>query len=267
MGLAVHFGKLINKGGLALQKGISRFVKTSSDVSEAEFEATLVTCITLFCASGTGIYGSIIAGMSADHSVLIAKAILDLFTAVVFACTLGMVTAAVAIPQFIIFFILFLLGGPIYNGLDLGTNTYIINDFKACGGFIMLATGFRMCKIKQFPVADMIPAMVLIFPIAIFWNDCVTPAVNMLAGMVHCCKKDWLWESAAAAEFHWRQSCFPSFKKLKRSKRILYTQEAQRLPQRRNRNCRWEKSARWQTLFMTIRISVRRLRAELIGVR
>ena len=168
-----------------LQKGISRFVKTSSDVSEAEFEATLVTCITLFCASGTGIYGSIIAGMSADHSVLIAKAILDLFTAVVFACTLGMVTAAVAIPQFIIFFILFLLGGPIYNGLDLGTNTYIINDFKACGGFIMLATGFRMCKIKQFPVADMIPAMVLIFPIAIFWNDCVTPAVNMLAGMVH----------------------------------------------------------------------------------
>lgn len=123
--------------------------------------------------------------MPADHSVLIAKAILDLFTAVVFACTLGMVTAAVAIPQFIIFFILFLLGAPIYNGLDLGTNTYIINDFKACGGFIMLATGFRMCKIKMFPVADMIPAMVLIFPIAIFWNNYVTPAVNMLAGMVH----------------------------------------------------------------------------------
>ena len=123
LGLAVHFGKLINKGGLALQKGISRFVKTSSDVSKAEFEATLVTCITLFCASGTGIYGSIIAGMSADHSVLIAKAILDLFTAVVFACTLGMVTAAVAIPQFIIFFILFLLGAPIYNGLDLGIPT------------------------------------------------------------------------------------------------------------------------------------------------
>lgn len=85
LGLAVHLGKRINKGGLALQKGISRFVKTSSDVPEAEFEATLVTCITLFCASGTGIYGSIIAGMSADHSVLIAKAILDLFTAVVFA--------------------------------------------------------------------------------------------------------------------------------------------------------------------------------------
>lgn len=50
--------------------------------------------------------------------------------------------------------------------------------------------------------------------------------------------------------------------KSKRSKRILYTREVQRLPQRRNRNCRWKKSARWQTLFMTIRISVRRLRAR-----
>ena len=173
LGLAVHFGQLINKGGLAMQKVMSKCVKTSSDVPQKEFEATLVTCITLFCASGTGIYGSIIAGMSGDHSVLMAKAILDLFTAVVFACTLGMVTAAVAVPQFIIFLILFLLGAPIYN------------DFKACGGFIMLATGFRMCKIKMFPVADMIPAMVLIFPIAVFWNDYVTPAVNALAGLVH----------------------------------------------------------------------------------
>ena len=67
--------------------------------------------------------------------------------------------------------------------LPTGDNSFTIGTL--CGGFIMLATGFRMCKIKQFPVADMIPAMVLIFPIAIFWNDCVTPAVNMLAGMVH----------------------------------------------------------------------------------
>ena len=68
--------------------------------------------------------------------------------------------------------------------LDFVTDLYICGHSQ--GGLLtMLATGFRMCKIKQFPVADMIPAMVLIFPIAIFWNDCVTPAVNMLAGMVH----------------------------------------------------------------------------------
>ena len=182
-GLAIHFGGLINKGGLALQKVVSKFVKSSPDVPQAEFEATLVTCITLFCASGTGIYGSIVAGIQGDHNVLMAKAILDLFTAVIFACTLGAVTAMVAVPQFVVFFILFCLGAPIYNGLDLANNAYIINDFKACGGFIMLATGFRMCKIKMFPVADMIPSMVLIFPIAIFWNNVVGPTVANLASM------------------------------------------------------------------------------------
>ncbi len=185
LGLVIHLGQMIYNGGLLLQKGISKFVKTSPGVKKEEFETMLVTCITLFCASGTGIYGSIIAGMSGDHSILIAKAILDLFTAIFFACAIGTVTSAVAIPQFIIFLILYFHGEPIYRGLNLEVNTYIINDFKACGGFIMLATGFRMCKIKMFPVADMIPAMVLIFPITIFWNDCVAPAVNMLAGSFH----------------------------------------------------------------------------------
>lgn len=30
------------------------------------------------------------------------------------------------------------------------------DDFKACGGFIMLATGFRMIKVKMFPITDMV---------------------------------------------------------------------------------------------------------------
>lgn len=56
LGLAVLWAA-VNKGGLAMQKVMSKCVKTSSDVPQKEFEATLVTCITLFCASGTGIYG------------------------------------------------------------------------------------------------------------------------------------------------------------------------------------------------------------------
>ena len=59
---------------------------------------TLVTIIVLFCASGTGIYGSIVSGMSGDHSVLISKSIRDLFTTAIFACSLGMVVGMIAIP-------------------------------------------------------------------------------------------------------------------------------------------------------------------------
>ena len=48
----------------------------------------MVTAMVLFCASGTGIYGSLTSGMTGDHSILIAKSILDFLTAMIFACQL-----------------------------------------------------------------------------------------------------------------------------------------------------------------------------------
>ena len=128
---------------------------------------TLVTIIVLFCASGTGIYGSIVSGMSGDHSVLISKSILDLFTAAIFACSLGMVVCMIAIPQVIIFLILFFAATAIFPLTTPG----MINDFKACGGF-------RMVKLKNFPTADMIPAMVLIMPMSCFWVNYILPLVS-----------------------------------------------------------------------------------------
>ena len=46
-------------------------------------------------------------GMSGDHTILISKSILDFFTAMIFGGTLGMVVAAVAIPQCVIFLAIF----------------------------------------------------------------------------------------------------------------------------------------------------------------
>ncbi len=67
------------------------------------FTAILV----LFCASGTGIFGAMDAGINGDHSVLFAKAILDFFTAIIFGITLGIAVSFIAIPQGIIQLILF----------------------------------------------------------------------------------------------------------------------------------------------------------------
>ena len=176
IGLAVHLGEKINAGAGVMQRGISKFLKnSSSELSEDEFMNTLVTIIVLFCASGTGIYGSIVSGMSGDHSVLISKSILDLFTAAIFACSLGMVVCMIAIPQIIIFFDTLFLRQQQFFPL---TTPDMINDFKACGGFLMLATGFRMVKLKNFPTADMIPAMVLIMPMSWFWVTYVLPLVS-----------------------------------------------------------------------------------------
>lgn len=172
IGLAVHLGNYINQGAMLMQRPISKlFPNDKHGMSQDEFISTLVTVIVLFCASGTGIYGSLDSGMTGDSSILIAKSILDFFTAAIFACNLGYVVSIIAIPQFIFFYILFLLATIIF---PLTTPDMIL-DFKACGGFLMLATGFRMIKIKMFPVADMIPAMILIMPLSWVWVNWVLP--------------------------------------------------------------------------------------------
>lgn len=172
LGLLINLGKLINQGAALMQKPIAKlFPVEQSAISEKEFLHSLVTIIVLFCASGTGIYGSLDSGMTGDHSILISKLILDFFTAAIFACNLGFVVSIIAIPQFIIFYILFLMAKIIFPM----TTPEMILDFKACGGFLMLATGFRMIQVKMFPTADMIPAMILVMPFTWIWVNWFLP--------------------------------------------------------------------------------------------
>jgi integral membrane protein len=172
IGLIIHFGDLINRLGVLLKNLIFGLVKRKeSDISDKEYDEMLLTIIVLFCAGGTGIYGSIVSGMSGDHTLLISKAILDLFTAMIFSCLLGPVVSFIAIPQFIIFFTLFSCGGMIMPY----TTPEMVDDFKAVGGIILLATSFRMIKVKMFPVADMIPAMILAMPISHIWTTYIMP--------------------------------------------------------------------------------------------
>ena len=173
IGLFIHLGNLTQKMGMGMEKIISKIIPGQSK-KDAEYQSVLVTAIVLFCASGTGIYGSITAGMTGDHSILLAKTVLDLATALIFACILGVVTCVIAVPQFIIFMVLFLLAGAIY---PFCTETMIC-DFKACGGVLLVATGFRMMKVKEFPIADMIPAMVLVMPLSHLWVTYVLPFVS-----------------------------------------------------------------------------------------
>lgn len=109
--------------------------------------------------------------MTGDSTILISKSILDFFTAAIFACNLGFVVSLIAIPQFVIFTALFLLAGII---VPL-TTPDMIADFKACGGFLIVATGFRMIRVKMFPTADMIPAMVLVMSLSWFWVNVIIP--------------------------------------------------------------------------------------------
>lgn len=170
VGLVFKLGDKVYELCSKLQKVMIRIVpKKETNMSETEFLATLITVIVLFCSSGMGIYGSLSEGMTGDSSLLITKSILDFFTAAIFACNLGYIVSLIAVPQFVIFTTLFLSASFI---VPL-TTPDMIADFKACGGFLMVAAGFRILKLKMFPVVDMIPAMILIMPFSWFWVNII----------------------------------------------------------------------------------------------
>ena len=50
--------------------------------------------------SGTGIYGALDAGMTGNVTILMSKSVLDFFTALIFACSLGIITSVIAVPVF-----------------------------------------------------------------------------------------------------------------------------------------------------------------------
>ena len=162
-------GILLNLNGL-IRRGTGKVLKALKLNIGGESELML-TAIVLFCASGTGIYGSLTSGMTGDHSILIAKSVLDFFTAMIFACRLKKATCLIGIPQAVIMLLLF-FGAKLILPL---TNEVMIADFKAAGGFVLLATGISIMGLRQIPVADMIPAMILAMPVSALWANALLP--------------------------------------------------------------------------------------------
>lgn len=125
----------------------------------------LMSMVVLFCFSGTGIFGAMVSGVSGDHSVLFAKAIMDFFTAIIFGSTVGYVLSLISIPLFGVQFLLFLAAGVIYPYLT----DYMVNDFKACGGIMTFAIGLKIAGIKKTQVLNMVPSLVLCFFFSWMW--------------------------------------------------------------------------------------------------
>ena len=151
----------------AKTKGLVELVFPSpAELSHEEFIDKFVAILVLFCASGTGIFGAMNEGMTGDPQILFVKSILDFFTSGIFATALGYAVATVWIPQLAIQLALAYAATHIVPM----TTPEMMADFSAVGGLIMLATGFRICGIKPFPVVNMLPALVLAMPISHFWT-------------------------------------------------------------------------------------------------
>ncbi|MEG9544628.1 DUF554 domain-containing protein [Mannheimia sp. HC-2023] len=170
IGELIYLEKKIGKAASSAQSMINNIFPPRHSLSQEEFLEKFIAILVLFCVSGTGIFGAINEGITGDPSILYIKSILDFFTAMIFATSLGYVVTTVALPLVIIQVILVLLASII---MPL-TTPNMLADFSATGGLLLFATGFRICGIKTFPVANMLPALLLVMPISYLWEQLVS---------------------------------------------------------------------------------------------
>lgn len=149
-----------------LQRQMARVVKTPATMPAAEFAQSFTAMIVLFCASGLGIVGSLTEGLNGNYQLLLVKAIMDFFTAMIFSISLGITLVAVAIPQWLVQSALFGLAVWIMPYMDSGA----FADFSACGGIIMIAVGLRIAQIKIFAVVNFLPALLFVVPLSYGWR-------------------------------------------------------------------------------------------------
>jgi len=146
----------LNAVGDTLQRRFARPGKTST-VSEAFVTASIV-----FCVGPLTFLGSIQNGLSGDASLLAIKSVLDGFTAIALAATLGwgvLLTIVVILVY--------------QGGLALGASAFAgllselqLREMNAVGGLLILGVGLKLLGIRDVKVADFLPA-ILVAPLLV----------------------------------------------------------------------------------------------------
>ena len=111
----------------------------------------------LFCTGPLTILGSLNDGLGNGADQLFLKATLDGFAAIAFAASFGWGVAASAVTVVVI------QGGLTLVGLGLGD---VLPDahlaaITATGGLLLVGVAFRLLRVREIPVADLLPALVV----------------------------------------------------------------------------------------------------------
>lgn len=132
----------------------SRFVSKRSKDGEGLAQG-LSTAIMIFCIGALSILGPINSALYGDETYLLTNATLDLVISMVLASSFGFGIAFAAIVLFCWQGAIWLLAGFLAPFLDGG----LMVEITLVGGFMILASGLGILKVKEIPVMNLLPAL------------------------------------------------------------------------------------------------------------
>jgi uncharacterized protein len=173
--ISLLFGAILGEL-LGVESGVMRLAFRAVDLfhrkkpaatglPQQTFRDQFAVVTVLFCVSSLGIMGPMQEGMSGDPSLLLIKALLDFFTAMLFASNIGGVIGILALPQCLIQSSILLVAAAVVPYISPA----MLGDFSACGGLIMLGTALRQCSLVEVPILSMLPGLLFVMPVSALW--------------------------------------------------------------------------------------------------
>lgn len=147
----------------------ARLAGDRGSVERHRFIEGFVASSLLFCTGPLTILGSLSDGLGLGADQLFLKATLDGFAAIAFAASFGWGVAVSALT------VLVVQGGLTAVGFFLGD---VLPDahlaaLTATGGLLLVGVALRLLRVREIPVADLLPALL------------VAPALVQLAAWIH----------------------------------------------------------------------------------
>ena len=138
---------------------VQSLVDRGNDDSEGRerFIEGWLTASLLFCVGPLTILGSLDDGLGRGIDKLALKSVLDGFAALAFASTFGVGVLLSAVSVAVIQGSLTILG----VGLGALLPDAHIAALTATGGLILVGIALRLLRIRQIPVGDMLPALII----------------------------------------------------------------------------------------------------------
>lgn len=124
---------------------------------DARFVEGFVTASLVFCVGPLTVLGSINDGLGRGIDELAVKSLLDGVAAAAFASALGSGVLLSALSVAVVQGLLTVVGLLLGDLLDAAQ----VAALSATGGLVLLGVGFRLLRLRDVPVGDLLPALVV----------------------------------------------------------------------------------------------------------
>ena len=140
----------------------SLFRKNRNEDNQISIAEGFVTASLIFVIGSMAIIGALDSGMRNDHTILITKGIIDGFTSIILASTLGIGVLLSAVPVFIYQGIIALFSGVISAYIPDDALDMFITEMTATGGVMIMAIGLNIAGLTKIKAANLLPGIIVV---------------------------------------------------------------------------------------------------------